>query len=50
MTIDTPVGKVSYQGDLNPETMISFKDGSKITLARWATLTNGACLEWLDNA
>ena len=50
MTINTPVGKITYEGELTPETVITFKNGSKITLARWATLINCACFEWLDNA
>ena len=49
MKINTPVGKISFEGELTPETIIIFlKDNSKITLARWATLTNGACFEWLE--
>lgn len=50
MRLDTPVGEISFQGALTPKTMITMPSGVQITLARWATLTNGECFEWLDEA
>lgn len=50
MRLDTPVGEISFQGALTPKTMITMPSGSQITLERWATLTNGECFVWLDEA
>jgi hypothetical protein len=45
----TPIGEISWNGELKGSTIITFETGGKLTLDQWATLTNGACFEWLVN-
>ena len=47
--INTEIGKVSWDGDLTAHSEITLPSGAKVKLQQWISLTNGECLEWLNN-
>lgn len=47
MTIDTPIGQVSWEGELTPDTVVTLPNGGETPISRWIALTNGDALEWL---
>ena len=47
---ETAIGKISWSGELTPETLITLPDGKKVELSKWITMTNGYALELLEGA
>jgi hypothetical protein len=48
--LKTPMGVIKWEGELNIETVLTFEDGTEATLLHWITLTNGAAIEWIEEA
>ena len=45
-TVQTPVGAVSWDGELAPDTVLTVK-GRDLPMQQFIAMTNGECLEWL---
>jgi len=48
-TVSTPVGEVSWEGELKETSAIRFSGGNKIPFSRWVALTNGECFIWISD-
>lgn len=49
MKVKTPVGEISWKGNLTLETELNLPNGDKRNLMTYVTLTNGSALDWLED-
>ena len=47
-TISTEMGDVSWEGNLADDPDITLPSGATVKMQQWISLTNGECLDWLD--
>lgn len=49
-SFSTPIGVLSWDGNLAEDTLITFPDGAEVPFYSVISQTNGAALEWLSGS